>query len=224
MATTTGQRLGIWIITGALVIGTIGGFLAMVLAPQNTEKDNAYRDKLMADYQAEYTKFQEEKSKKTAKFTQNADEYSSKYYTTFNSYQDKIGEFDAGSVTELKKTDLKEGDGEKIEGGDTFVAYYVGWTPDGKVFDGSIEDGKLKAPLVVEPGSVIEGWTRGVEGMKIGGVRELAIPSAMAYGEQGSGDKIPPNTPIKFIVLPIATVDLGKEPQPSKELLQYYGQ
>lgn len=224
MATKKAQRIGIWIIAGALVIGTIGGFAAMMLAPKNAETDNAYRDKLLADYQAEYTKYQAEKSKKTAKFSEDSDKYSSKYYETFAAHQDRVGEFDAASVTELETKDLKDGDGAKIGGGDSFAAYYVGWTPDGKVFDGSIENGKLKAPFVVEPGSVIEGWTRGVQGMKTGGVRELTIPAAMAYGEQGQGETIPPNTPLKFIVMPIEKVSFAEEPQPSKELMRFYGQ
>lgn len=224
MATSKGQRIGIWIIAAALVIGTVGGFLAMMLAPQNASKDNEYRDKLMADYQAEYAKYQAEKSKKTAKFTENADKYSDKYYETLSLHADRVGTFDAAEVKELKTKDLKEGDGPKIEEGDSFAAYYVGWTPDGKIFDGSIEDGKLKAPFVVEPGSVIEGWTKGMLGMKIGGVRELTIPSSLAYGEQGSGESIPPSTPIKFIVMPIEKFTFSEAPQPSKELMRFYGQ
>ena len=47
------------------------------------------------------------------------------------------------------------------------------------------------------------GWYDGVEGMKIGGVREVTIPAGLAYGETGSGEDIPPNTPIKFLIMAI---------------------
>jgi hypothetical protein len=54
-----------------------------------------------------------------------------------------------------------------------------------------------------------------MKGMKIGGVRELTIPSDKAYGETGSGDNIPPNTPIRFIVMAIplpATIEQPSYP------------
>jgi hypothetical protein len=60
--------------------------------------------------------------------------------------------------------------------------------------------------------------------MKVGGVRELTIPSDKAYGEAGSGDKIPANTPLKFIVMVIPTPEAIKEPAVPQELLQYYQQ
>ncbi len=52
--------------------------------------------------------------------------------------------------------------------------------------------------------SLIPGWAEGVIGMRVGGVREITIPSDLAYKDQGSGNDIPPNTPIKFIVYVIA--------------------
>jgi FKBP-type peptidyl-prolyl cis-trans isomerase len=92
-----------------------------------------------------------------------------------------------------------------------------GWNPKGVVFDQSISDGKLIAPIA--GGNLITGWNEGVIGMKIGGVRELSIPSDKAYGSTGSGDNIPPNTPIKFIVMIIPKVE--DVPVPA-ELLKYY--
>jgi FKBP-type peptidyl-prolyl cis-trans isomerase len=46
---------------------------------------------------------------------------------------------------------------------------------------------------------VIKGWSEGIPGMRIGGRRELVIPSALAYGSQG-GPSIPPNTPLLFVI------------------------
>ena len=53
--------------------------------------------------------------------------------------------------------------------------------------------------------------------MKVGGVRELTIPSDMAYGETGSGEDIPANTPLKFVVMAIPPVEEIPLPQILKD-------
>ena len=64
---------------------------------------------------------------------------------------------------------------------------------------------------------MIGGWKKGIVGMKIGGVRELTIPSAQAYGEEGSGDDIPANTPLKFVVLAVPSISEPEMPQLIKD-------
>ena len=86
------------------------------------------------------------------------------------------------------------------------AVYYIGWNAKGEIFDQSIADGKLKAPLNMDgPANtaVIQGWKEGLIGMKIGGVRELTIPANKAYGDKAQGDKIPANSPLKFVVMAI---------------------
>ena len=58
--------------------------------------------------------------------------------------------------------------------------------------------------------------------MKVGGVRELTIPSDLAYGETGSGDSIPANTPLKFVIMTIPTPTAIEQPMPSEELTTLY--
>lgn len=199
MSATTGQRIGIWIIAVFMLVGTIGSFAIIVLANNNAQQDQQRYDSLLAEYQAEVA----------AQET----ELSERYYDEFSQYASRVSAFDAASVTELQTEDLKVGDGEELTADSTFTAYYIGWNPEGTIFDGSLDDGTLKAPFTASPGSVIQGWSDGVVGMKVGGVRELAIPSDLAYGETGSGDAIAPNSPIKFVMMVIPTPETVQVPQ-----------
>jgi FKBP-type peptidyl-prolyl cis-trans isomerase len=215
MATPKSQRIGIWIIAIVMIVGTIGSFAVMVLANKNNVTDQARIQQLSSQYQKDYAAYQ-------AKVDKQASELSDKYYPQFREYKNKPAEFDKSGVKSLKKSDIKVGTGKKITKDSTFTAYYIGWTPDGKSFDSSFNGNKLKAPFEVTPGGVISGWTEGTDGMKVGGIRELTIPADKAYGEQGSGNKIPANSPIKFIVMVIPTPDKIQEPTVPKELLEYY--
>lgn len=200
MSTSRSQRIGIWIIAVVLAIGTIGSFFVVILANDNQSKDQASAQKLYAEYQA--------------KVQAQTDELSKKYYGTLSEFASRVASYNADEVTSLTTVDLKEGDGETIGDNTTYSAYYIGWNPEGKIFDQSIDGTKLKTPL---PGSgLIKGWTEGVKGMKLGGVRELTIPADLAYGDTGSGDLIPPHTPIKFIVLAIPTPETIPLPDFSK--------
>lgn len=187
MATKTSQRVFIWVIAVVMTVGTLAGFVAMILAPKNQQADAERMQALMSQYQKSVA--EQEK------------QLSDKYYPEFSTYQSRVAAFDKDAVKELGKEDLKVGDGEAITKDSTFHAYYIGWNPSGEVFDQSIDGTKLKAPIEVTPGGVITGWTEGVDGMKIGGVRELTIPADKAYGDQAQGDKIPANSPLKFIVM-----------------------
>lgn len=199
MAATKAQRIGIWIIAAFMLVGTIGSFAIIVLANSNAQSDQERYNSLVTEYQ-NAVKAQSE-------------ELSEKYYDEFNQYASRVGKFDADSVTELKTKDLKVGDGDELTSDSTFTAYYIGWTPNGVIFDSSLDDGSLKAPFTASPGMVIEGWSEGVDGLKVGGVRELTIPAEQAYGETGSGESIPPNTPLKFVLMVIPTPEQVEVPQ-----------
>ena len=217
MATSKAQRLGIMVIIVVTVVGTLGGFAAMVLSAQNNAADAAQQQESSQDLQAVYAAYQK-------KVDEQANELSAKYYSTLSPYAAHVETFDRDGVKELGTEDLAIGEGAEITGTTKFAAYYIGWNPKGKVFDQSIDELSLKSPLTVDAGldeaNLIEGWKEGMKGMRIGGVRVITIPSDKAYGEQGSGDDIPPNTPIKFVVM---AIELPPAVDIPAELLQSAG-
>jgi rhodanese-related sulfurtransferase len=97
----------------------------------------------------------------------------------------------------LQIRDIEKGTGEEAIVGNTVVVHYTGWLMDGTKFDSSVDRG---TPFSFTLGErrVIPGWEKGVEGMQVGGKRELIIPPDMAYGSQGAGGIIPPNATLKF--------------------------
>jgi len=100
----------------------------------------------------------------------------------------------------LVTKDLVVGTGQTAKAGDTIVVNYVGVLyKTGKEFDSSwSRNTPFTTPL--SAGQVIPGWVQGIPGMKVGGRRELIIPSSLAYGKSGSGTTIPPNSPLVFVV------------------------
>ena len=101
--------------------------------------------------------------------------------------------------TGLKYYDFTEGQGVAAEAGDIVQVHYNGWLTDGTLFDSSVLRGR---PFVFLLGAnqVIDGWDEGLEGMRIGGERQLVIPPHLAYGEEGQ-NSIPPNATLIFEVL-----------------------
>lgn len=100
-------------------------------------------------------------------------------------------------VDNLQIIDLQEGTGDIVQQGATVVAHYTGaLAKDGTIFQSSKDMGN---PVPFSLNQVIEGWSAGVPGMKVGGKRRLLIPYAMAYGEEGrpSGG-IPPQADLVF--------------------------
>jgi FKBP-type peptidyl-prolyl cis-trans isomerase len=99
----------------------------------------------------------------------------------------------------LKYVELKEGTGDEAKAGKVVEVHYTGWLKDGTKFDSSKDRGQ---PFKFELGAgrVIKGWDEGVAGMKVGGKRKLIIPSELAYGKEGRGDKIPPDAELTFEV------------------------
>jgi peptidyl-prolyl cis-trans isomerase len=209
------QRYSIWMILILTVVSTVALYVSSFLQTESNSEAQKKQSQVLKKYQ-DYRKKVEERAK----------ELSAKYYDSFKEYEKAPVAFNAASVKELTKKDLKEGNGEEFTDSTTkFQAYYIGWKPDGTVFDGSFENGRLKSPVVFrkegKKWGLIEGWSEGLKGMKVGGIRELSIPADKAYGAQGSVNQedssktIGPNTPLKFIVMLIP--EFQEIPQPSLE-------
>ena len=100
----------------------------------------------------------------------------------------------------LQIIDLKVGNGKEAKKGNNLKVHYTGWLfSNNKKFDSSLD---RKQPFEFKLGrdQVIPGWNRGILGMKEGGKRKLIIPPELAYGENGSGNSIPPNSTLVFEV------------------------
>ncbi len=102
--------------------------------------------------------------------------------------------------SKLVTKDLIVGTGPEAKAGSSVTVNYVGVLyKGGKTFDASWKRNET-FPFVLGKGQVIPGWEQGIVGMKVGGRRELIIPSALAYGAKGSPPTIPPNSALIFVV------------------------
>jgi FKBP-type peptidyl-prolyl cis-trans isomerase len=100
----------------------------------------------------------------------------------------------------LKYHDFKVGDGAEATAGDEVEVHYTGWLlSDSTKFDSSLDRGR-PFTFTLGQGEVIEGWDKGVAGMRVGGERQLVIPSEYGYGQSGAGNTIPPGATLIFEV------------------------
>lgn len=182
MATPTSHRVGIWVIAVVLTVGTIMGFVAMILSSKNQATDATAQQQATAQYQAQMKQAQAERQKTLRPL----DGYSA-------------APFDASSVTALKVDVLQQGDGNVVNATDTLKANYFGWTADGKIFDSTNINGTTTPTDQLSLSNVIPGWQQGLVGQKIGSTVKLTIPADLAYGntDNGTGQ---PTGPLVFIV------------------------
>jgi FKBP-type peptidyl-prolyl cis-trans isomerase len=102
-------------------------------------------------------------------------------------------------VADLQIEELVEGTGAEASSGQRVSVHYTGWLTDGKKFDSSVDRGQPFG-FQLGAGMVIQGWDRGVAGMKVGGKRKLTIPPELGYGARGFPGAIPPNSTLVFEV------------------------
>jgi len=105
----------------------------------------------------------------------------------------------APAASDLKIENIKVGAGTEAVAGKQVTVHYTGTLTDGKKFDSSVDRGQ-PFKFQLGAGQVIQGWDKGVAGMKIGGKRKLTIPPALGYGARGAGNVIPPDATLLFEV------------------------
>lgn len=192
------QRIGIITIAVIMVGSIIASYVAIVANGSKSSDDGAITDEKLLAYETAYadkvTEFQAATSQDFSKYSQ--------YISRIVAYDE-----DAANNGEVKTKDLVTGNGKKLEAGDTdYLAYYTGWCADGTIFDSTLDNATNPSGFssaLAATSSLISGWTTGVVGMKLGGIREVTIPGAEAYADQteicGGYFK-----PLKFLIMAVA--------------------
>ena len=112
----------------------------------------------------------------------------------------RINKEKAGVITlpsGLQYEILVKGTGEKPKATDKVKCHYHGTLINGTVFDSSVQRGQ---PATFGVSQVIQGWVEALQLMEKGAKWRLFIPSELAYGERGAGEKIGPNSALIFEV------------------------
>lgn len=201
---TSGKQRFFIILIAVLMLGSvIAGYVAIVASGSSRGETTELKvdEEKIAEYTEEYEKamadFSAETTSEFAKL--------SKYWPEKKAYNENTANSEG-----VKTRDLEIGTGaEIVDDKSEYLAYYFGWCADETVFDSSFDSNENPTALikVLDPSvGMIKGWDMGVKGMKLGGVRELTIPSEYAYGDTRElcGGT---NKPLKFIVMAVEKVD-----------------
>ncbi len=205
LKTSLWQRIVIVLVAALLIGSTVLTYMFIVMSNTSGRQNSEER---VAELEAEYDVKGEELEKA-------AEPIGMQYLDELKSYQKQVKSFNAASANaaKIQTNDLKVGTGKELKEGDSeYMAYYIGWCPDGSVFDSSFdyaEDDtdkrtpiKLKQPLINNE-YLIEGWKQAVVGMKLGGVRWASIPGELAYGEQERCGM--ENAPLRYVIMALET-------------------
>jgi FKBP-type peptidyl-prolyl cis-trans isomerase FklB len=152
-----------------------------------------------AEINPSYEVIQDRQKDKAAELASKREELA-KQFMAANAARDEVTTTDSGLQYEV----LETGDGEKPGLQSTVVTHYHGTLLDGTVFDSSVERGE---PSEFGVNQVIPGWTEALQMMSVGDKWRIACPPKLAYGEQGAGDSIPPDTALVFEIHLIAIKD-----------------
>ncbi len=203
LKTSTKQRVVIIIIAVLMLGSIIASYAAIILNGSKSSNTSSEQPKVDEAKVAEYKSKYDEVTKKFQDATKSDFDKFVKYKSEIKAYNEASA--NGGGVD---KRDLKEGSGDKVTD-DNYLAYYVGWCADETIFDSSFDDPENPTSFAsaIDPSrGLVEGWGVGVEGMKIGGIREITISSELAYGDSmeicGGYNK-----PIRFIIMAVAKKD-----------------
>ena len=199
LKTSLKQRIFVGVIA-VLMLGSMVAGYALIVAYGS----GGSADEEQTISQEKVTQYERAYEKKVAEF----EEATKGDYEKFMKYEgDVVKAYNETAANEggVAVKDLESGSGATVAD-DNYLAYYVGWCADGSVFDSSFDsnDSPTAFAKILDPSTgLIEGWTKGVEGMKIGGVRRITVPGALAYGDSmeicGGYNK-----PLRFLVMAVA--------------------
>ena len=195
---TSPKQRAVIIVIAILMLGSIiASYAAIILNGSKTNNANDTTTEIdqakIAEYEEAYNKVQDEFSAATK-----GD------YERFIKYKSRISAYNESTANAdgIKITDVEVGSGKEIKDGSTdYLAYYVGWCADEEIFDSSFDDNDKPTAFakILDPSlGMIEGWTLGVDGMKLEGIREITMPSELAYKDQDIACGA--NKPLKFLV------------------------
>lgn len=226
LKTSPKQRFFIILIAVIMLGSMIASYAAIVMNGDKSASGSASSsidDSKLLAYEEAYTE-------QLAKFS----EATKDDFNKFMEYKSRIKAYNetAANASGVDTKDLVVGSGKKIVDGDSnYLAYYVGWCADESVFDSSFDNNDNPtafAKILDASLGMIEGWIVGVEGMKMGGIREITIPGELAYGDQmeicGGYNK-----PLKFLVMakaneePLKTMASELDTAYMKLQYAYYG-
>ncbi len=149
-------------------------------------------DEAKAEIQAYFTEMQKKQEAAAAEMAA-VNEKTGKEFLDANGKREEVHITPSGLQYEV----LTEGDGPKPTAQDRVEVHYTGKLIDGTVFDSSVERG---APATFGVTQVIPGWVEALQMMTVGSKWRLFIPSQLAYGPQGAGGIIGPNSTLIFDV------------------------
>ena len=198
LKTSTKQRVVIIVIAVLMLGSIIASYAAIIM---NGSKSGSGASESSVD-QAKIAEYEAAYDKKEAEFM----EATKGDFERFIKYKSEIKAYNEATANSggVQTRDIEVGSGRTLVSGDSdYLAYYVGWCADESVFDSSFNDKTNPtgfARILDASLGMIEGWNLGVEGMKIGGIREVTIASELAYKDQmeicGGYNK-----PLKFMIM-----------------------
>jgi FKBP-type peptidyl-prolyl cis-trans isomerase FklB len=143
-------------------------------------------DEINPSFQVIKARQQEKETEKSSKREALAEKFMG-----LNAARAEVSTTDSGLQYEV----LETGSGDSPDARSTVVTHYHGTLVDGTVFDSSVDRGE---PAEFGVHQVIPAWTEALQMMSVGDKWRIACPPELAYGDQGAGDAIPPNTALVF--------------------------
>ena len=144
-----------------------------------------------AELNPSYEIIQNRQKAKAAELGKKRQELAAQFMSA-NAAREEVTTTDSGLQYEVLES---AGGSESPSAQATVITHYHGTFVDGTVFDSSVDRGE---PIEFGVNQVIPGWTEALQLMSVGDKWRIACPPHLAYGEQGAGDSIPPNTALVF--------------------------